>query len=64
MSDMADHFNDLKEFRKERRAQFGVECPECKWRLPKASATILLPGQRCSRRGHTYVDPRPREKFT
>jgi hypothetical protein len=58
MSDMADDFRAIKEDRKERRAALGIECPECKRLLPKANATILLPGQRCSRRGHVYHDKR------
>jgi hypothetical protein len=64
MGDMAEGFKALRDDRKERRATLGVECPECKRLLPNACATILLPGQRCSRRGHSYRDPRPREKFT
>lgn len=64
MGDMAEDFKALRDDRKERRATLGIECPECRRRMPNASATILLPGQRCSRRGHNYVDPRPREQFT
>jgi RNase P subunit RPR2 len=61
MGDMGEEFKEIRDERKARRAQFGVECPECKRLLPKACATILLPGQRCSRRGHNYRDPRPRQ---
>jgi hypothetical protein len=64
MGDMGDHFNDIKDARREIRAQLGVECPECKRLLPKANATILLPGQRCARRGHEYRDQRQRMGIT
>lgn len=51
-------FRHLKDARKELRAQYGVGCPVCKNRFPKAEPKILLPGQRCKRDG--YQDPRPR----
>lgn len=60
MGDMAEDFKAMKDEWKDRRARYGVECPECKRLIPKASATILLPGQRCSKRGHSYTDPRKR----
>lgn len=59
MGDMGDHFNDLRASRKERRAQLGVNCPQCKMARPKAHPSILLPGQRCKVDG--YRDPRPRD---
>lgn len=40
------------------RAKYGVPCPECRIKLPKAQPTSLMPGQRC--RIHNYTDPRPR----
>ena len=61
MADMGDEFNFWRDARREKRSRLGVECPECKRLMPKANATILLPGQRCGRRGHEYRDPRPRE---
>lgn len=60
MGDEGEFWNDVKAARKETRNRLGVECPECRRLLPKASATILLPGQKCTRRGHHYVDRRPR----
>ncbi len=55
-SDISAIGRALKEHRKEQRAEFGVKCPECVRLLPKANATILLPGRRC--RIHKYTDPR------
>ena len=60
MGDMGDYFRDLKEYRKERRAKFGMECPQCKIARPKAHPSILLPGQRCKVDG--YRDPRPDDR--
>ncbi len=56
MSDAVEMFKAQGDHKKSLRAKYGVECPECKRMLPKASATILLPGKRC--RIHKYVDPR------
>jgi hypothetical protein len=61
MGDMGDVFNDLNKMRKERRAKYGIACPTCTIKLPKASPTILLPQQRCRVCG--YRDPRPRLSF-
>jgi hypothetical protein len=61
MGDMADIFNDMKERRRKRRAELGVNCPRCNQVQPKRIPSILLPGQRCKVDG--YVDPRPRERF-
>lgn len=58
MGDMGDHYNDLREDRRERRAKYGVPCPQCNVKQPKRQPTILLPGQRCKVDG--YRDPRPR----
>lgn len=58
MSDMGDLWRDVKAARRERRAKFGVECPQCKVMRPKAQPSILLPQQRCKVDG--YRDPRPR----
>lgn len=60
MGDMGDYYKDLKEARKDRRAKFGVECPQCRVKQPKRTPTILLPGQRCKVDG--YRDPRPRQE--
>ena len=57
MSDAVEVFKAQDDHRKRLRAKYGVACPECRRLLPKANATILLPGQRC--RIHKYVDQRP-----
>jgi hypothetical protein len=58
MGDMGDYYNDWKLHKKGLRDRFGVECPECKVKRPKANPSILLPQQRCKVDG--YRDPRPR----
>ena len=58
MSDMGDDFREMREHKKELRAKFGIECPECKRLQPRRNASILLPQQRCKVDG--YRDPRPR----
>lgn len=40
------------------KAKYGIPCPECVVKLPKACPTVLMPGQRC--RIHNYTDSRPR----
>lgn len=62
MGDMGDYFNDLRQSRRERRAELGVCCPRCAIARPKAHPSILLPGQRCKVDG--YRDPRPDDRFT
>lgn len=57
MGDTGDYFRDLKEIRKERRKELGVDCPLCPKIQPKRIPTVLLPGQRCKVCG--YTDPRP-----
>ena len=57
MSDSIDTHRDLNAHKKALRAKYGVACPECVIKLPKANPTILLPKRRC--RIHNYVDPRP-----
>lgn len=56
MGDMGDVFRAMKETRKRDRAKYGVSCPICVAKRPKAHASILLPQQRC--RVCRYVDPR------
>jgi hypothetical protein len=58
VGDVGDLWRDVKEARKILREMFGVNCPVCTVKLPKAQPTILLPQQRC--RVCKYVDPRPR----
>ena len=59
MSDMIDAFRDLKELRRLERKAFGVACPVCIERLPKASPKILHPGQVCRAHKPHFRDPRP-----
>ena len=59
MSDFGDFCREFREWKRERRAKFGVECPKCKQLRPRTNASILLPGQRCKVDG--YRDPRPRD---
>ena len=62
MSDYGDMCRDIREARKQARADHGAPCPECVRLLPKAHPTILLPQQRC--KIHGYRDPRQRTKDT
>lgn len=55
--DTIDFYHALKEVRRDERRRLGVECPQCKIVRPKASPSILVPGQRCRVDG--YRDPRP-----
>lgn len=61
MGDMGDVFNSLKDMRKDRRAKYGIPCPTCTTKFPKANPTIMLPQQRCKVCG--YRDSRPRLSF-
>ena len=57
MSDTIDYYKAKIAHEKALRAKYGVLCPECKVKRPKAHPTILLPQQRCRVDG--YRDPRP-----
>lgn len=57
-SDYGDLCRDLRDAKRNARRKHGIECPECVRLLPKASPTILLPGQRC--KIHGYRDKRTR----
>lgn len=59
MSDMIDAFRAMKEMRAVERGVFGVPCPVCRERLPKAQPKILMHGQVCRARKPNYRDPRP-----
>jgi ribosomal protein L40E len=61
MGDMGDMYRDMKEHRRELRAQHGIACPRCKELRPKTNASILLPGQRCRVDGYKDLRPRVRE---
>ena len=43
MSDTIDGFRALKEYRRAKRLIWGVPCPICREKLPKANAKILEP---------------------
>lgn len=57
MSDTIEGYKDIADHRKALRAKYGVNCPQCAVKRPKAHPTILLPQQRCRVDG--YRDPRP-----
>lgn len=59
MSDMIDMFRDLKDMRQQERRVFGVKCPVCIEKLPRAHPKILKPGQLCRAHKPHYRDPRP-----
>lgn len=56
MGDMGDLFNDYKADRKNLKDIYGLPCPICKEKLPKANPKILLPGGCCKM--HKYRDTR------
>ena len=56
MSDTIEMYRDMKNHKKRLREMYGVECPVCREKRPKAFASILLPKQRCRVDG--YVDQR------
>lgn len=58
MGDVGEYWQEAKEHKKALRERFGVACPQCKVKRPKAHPSILLPQQRCNVDG--YRDPRPR----
>jgi len=62
MSDYGDLCRDLRSAKAEARSKYGVACPVCKEKLPKACPSILLPQRVC--RIHGYRDPRPRTADT
>lgn len=62
MSDYGDLCRDLRSAKAEARAKYGIACPVCKEKLPKANPSILLPQQTC--RIHGYRDPRHRTAET
>lgn len=40
-------FNDLKQHKKELKNSYGIPCPNCTVKLPKAQPKILMPNQKC-----------------
>lgn len=57
MSEQVEIYKAMGDHKKALRAKYGVNCPSCGVKRPKANPTILLPQQRCRVDG--YVDPRP-----
>jgi uncharacterized Zn finger protein len=57
MSDTIDDYKSMADHKKRMREQYGINCPVCTLKLPKAHPTIMLPKQRCKVCG--YVDQRP-----
>ncbi|MAK55456.1 MAG: hypothetical protein CML17_06395 [Pusillimonas sp.] len=57
MSETGEIFNAMRDHKKALRAKYGVNCPQCAIKRPKAHPSILLPQQRCRVDG--YRDPRP-----
>lgn len=57
MSDVAEMYRGMQDFRKLLRATYGVPCAECQRLLPRAQPKILLPMGYCKM--HKYRDPRP-----
>ena len=55
MSDMGDLFNGYKAHKRELKERYGVPCPACTIKLPKAQPKILMPNQKC---WCGYKDPR------
>lgn len=60
MSDTIDMFRAVKDMRAAERAVFGIECPVCIARLPKAHPKVLQPGQVCRAHKPHYRDERER----
>lgn len=58
MSDMIDMYRDLKLVRQAERKLFGLPCPVCVEKLPRAQPKRLQPGQTCRAHKPHYRDPR------
>ncbi len=56
MSETVELYRAMGDHKKRLRAKYGVNCPECAKKRPKAHPSILLPQQRCRVDG--YRDPR------
>lgn len=57
MSETVELYKAMGDHKKALRAKYGVNCPQCVAKRPKAHPSILLPQQRC--RADGYRDPRP-----
>jgi hypothetical protein len=58
MGDMAEYYASWNVHKRALRFRYGINCPECAVKRPKAHPSILLPQQVCKVDG--YKDPRPR----
>jgi hypothetical protein len=47
MSDYGDFCREHREYKKELRAKYGKNCPQCQTQQPKRIPAILLPQQVC-----------------
>src|SRR3546814_6211199 len=56
---MIDAYRDLKAYQRAKRLIWGVPCPVCREKLPRANAKILEPGRICRAHKPSYRDPRP-----
>ena len=56
MGDMGEVFREMKDYKRNLKKAYGVECPDCKKKYPKGHPTIMLPQQKCNVCG--YIDRR------
>src|SRR3546814_6410527 len=54
VSDMIDAYRDLKAYQRAKRLIWGVPCPVCREKLPRANAKILEPGRICRAHKPSY----------
>jgi hypothetical protein len=47
MGDVGEDWRAMEKAIKERKNTFGVNCPSCTVKLPRATPKVLLPGQKC-----------------
>ena len=59
MGDMAEVWREYTEHKKARKKKFGLPCPDCTIKLPKAQPKILMPNQKC---WCGYIDKRKRPR--
>ncbi|WP_185999969.1 MULTISPECIES: hypothetical protein [Novosphingobium] len=58
MGDMIDGFRDMKAIKQAERKVFGLPCPVCVEKLPRAQPKRLQPGQSCQAHKPHYRDHR------
>src|SRR3546814_20688573 len=59
VSDMIDAYRDLKAYQRPKRLIWGVPCPVCREKLPRANEQIFEPGRFCRAHKPSSRDPRP-----